>query len=75
MPLEDVSVEVHEGQVTISGRRESEKEETGKTFHRVERQYGEFRRSVSLPIYSKMGDGDVSRVIEAVNELVASHRR
>ncbi len=47
---EDVSVEVHEGQVTISGKRESEKEETGKTFHRVERQYGEFRRSVALPM-------------------------
>ncbi len=47
---EDVSVELHEGQVTISGKRESEKEETGKTFHRIERQYGEFRRTVSLPV-------------------------
>ena len=47
---EDVSVEVHEGQITISGKRESEKEESGKTYHRVERQYGEFRRTVSLPM-------------------------
>jgi HSP20 family protein len=47
---ENVSVEVHEGQITISGQREAEKEETNKTFHRVERQYGEFRRTVSLPV-------------------------
>jgi HSP20 family protein len=47
---EDVNVELHEGQVTISGKRETEKEETGKTFHRVERQYGEFRRTISLPV-------------------------
>ena len=47
---EEVSVELHEGQVTISGKRESEKEETGKTFHRIERQYGEFRRTIALPL-------------------------
>lgn len=47
---EEVSVELHDGQVTISGKRESEKEETGKTFHRIERQYGEFRRTIALPL-------------------------
>lgn len=47
---EEVSVELHDGQVTISGKRESEQEETGKTFHRIERQYGEFRRTVALPL-------------------------
>ena len=47
---EDVNVELHEGQVTISGKRERENEETGKTFHRVERQYGEFHRTISLPV-------------------------
>ena len=47
---EDVNVELHEGQVVISGKRADEKEETGKTFHRVERQYGEFRRTISLPV-------------------------
>ena len=46
---EDVSVEVHEGQLTVAGKRESEKEESTKTFHRLERQYGEFRRSITLP--------------------------
>ena len=46
---EDVAVELHENQLTISGKREKEKEEKGKTFHRVERHYGEFRRVISVP--------------------------
>jgi HSP20 family protein len=35
--------------LTISGERKDEKEEKGKTFHRVERHYGSFSRSVTLP--------------------------
>ena len=46
---EDVSVEMHDNQLTISGKRESRQEEKDKTFHRVERRYGEFRRVVALP--------------------------
>ena len=46
---EDVSVELHENQLAISGKREAETEEQGKTFHRVERQHGEFRRVISIP--------------------------
>jgi len=34
-----------------------------------------FRRSVSLPIYSKMSDADIDRVIAAVNDAIAAHRR
>ena len=47
---EDVSVEVHDNQLTIAGKRESEHQEEGKTFHRVERRYGEFRRVIALPV-------------------------
>jgi perosamine synthetase len=32
-------------------------------------------RNVSLPVYSKMSEGDVGRVIEAVREIVAEARR
>ncbi|MFO0913233.1 MAG: Hsp20/alpha crystallin family protein [Pirellulales bacterium] len=46
---EDVHVEIHEGQLVVSGERKSEAKEEGKTFHRVERRYGTFRRVVSLP--------------------------
>ena len=34
---------------SISGERKSEKEETGKKYHRVERAYGSFYRSFTLP--------------------------
>ena len=46
---EDVKVNVENGQLTISGERKSEKEEKGKKFHRVERSYGSFLRTFSLP--------------------------
>jgi HSP20 family protein len=46
---EDVQVEVHEGQLIVSGERKSEAKTEGKTFHRVERRYGAFRRVLGLP--------------------------
>ena len=46
---ENVNVELHEGQLTISGKRDSEKEKKGKTFHRIERTHGEFRRVIGVP--------------------------
>lgn len=45
----DLDVEVHGNTVTISGSRKEEKEEKGKTFHRVERSSGCFSRTVTLP--------------------------
>lgn len=45
----DIDVQVHGNQVTISGQRQEEKEEKGKTFHRVERHSGAFSRSLTLP--------------------------
>lgn len=46
---EDVKVNVDNGVVTIQGERKQEKEDKGKKFHRVERYYGSFCRSFSLP--------------------------
>ena len=46
---EEVKVNVENGQLTISGERKSEKEEKGKKFHRIERSYGSFLRSFTLP--------------------------
>ena len=46
---EDVKVTVEEGVLTISGERKFEKEEKGKKYHRIERSYGSFLRSFSLP--------------------------
>ena len=46
---EDVKVTAQEGTLTIMGERKFEKEEKGKKYHRVERAYGTFGRSFSLP--------------------------
>jgi HSP20 family protein len=53
---EDVKVEIQNGSLRISGERKLEKEEAGKRFHRVERSYGSFERSFSLPEGTKKGD-------------------
>jgi len=49
LKAEEVRVEVMNGELWISGDRKEEKEEKGKTWHRIERRYGEFRRVVPLP--------------------------
>jgi len=46
---DDVQVTVEGGTLTISGERKAEKEEKGRRFHRVERYYGRFERSFSIP--------------------------
>ena len=45
----DVSVTVENGVLAIRGERKHEKEEHGKKFHRIERHYGSFTRSFTLP--------------------------
>ena len=46
---EDVKVELLDGSLTIEGERKQEREEKGKSFHRVERAYGKFVRRFGLP--------------------------
>ncbi len=46
---DDVKVRVENGTLTISGERKAEKEEKNRKFHRVERYYGRFERSFSIP--------------------------
>jgi HSP20 family protein len=46
---EDVKVTVEDGVLTITGERKFEKEEKGKKYHRIERAYGSFMRSFTLP--------------------------
>ncbi|MEO7099642.1 MAG: Hsp20/alpha crystallin family protein [Luteolibacter sp.] len=50
---EDVKVVVENGMLRISGERQFEKEEKNKKYHRIERAYGSFERSFSLPEGSK----------------------
>ena len=46
---EDVKVCVENGVLRIEGQRHQEKEEKGKKFHRIERSYGSFLRTFTLP--------------------------
>jgi HSP20 family protein len=49
MNKEDVAVSIAEEMLTIQGERKRDSEETRPHFHRVERSYGSFSRSFSLP--------------------------
>ncbi len=47
---ENVKVLVEDGSLVIQGERRKEKEEKGVKFHRMERSYGSFLRSFTLPV-------------------------
>ena len=66
---EDVKVTVENGVLTISGERKFEKEEKNKKYHRVERGYGTFMRSFTLP-----DDADANKIkAEFKNGLLKMH--
>ena len=46
---DNVKVTVESGTLTIAGERKAEREEKGHKFHRIERSYGRFERSFSIP--------------------------
>jgi HSP20 family protein len=46
---QDVDVSVRENTLTIRGKRQREEVKEGETVHRVEREYGIFERSFTLP--------------------------
>jgi len=47
---EDVKVTVENGILALQGERKQEKEEKGKKFHRIERSYGSFLRTFTVPL-------------------------
>ena len=49
MKKDDVRVTVEDGILSVSGERKGEKEDQKRKFHRIERSYGTFRRSFTLP--------------------------
>ena len=49
MKREDIAVTVENNVLTIAGERKFDSETKGDQFHRVERGYGTFRRSFTLP--------------------------
>jgi HSP20 family protein len=66
---EDFKISLDEGVLTIEGERRHEKEIKGETIHRVERFYGTFCRSFTLPEYA---DANAIRA-EYVNGVLSVH--
>src|SRR5207253_9997404 len=54
----DIDVRIENNTLTVHGERKFEKEEKEENFRRVERQYGSFTRSFTLP--SSVDSGQVS---------------
>lgn len=57
LKAEDVELTVDNGVLTLRGERRLEEQKEGETWHRVERIYGAFERTFSLP-----GTVDVSKI-------------
>ena len=77
---EDVKVTAEEGTLTITGERKFEKEEKGKKYHRVERSYGSFVRSFSLPddaspgkVTAEFKDGVLSVHLAKIQKAKPTH--
>ena len=49
MTEDDINIEIKDGVLTVTGERKGEHEERSEGFYRVERAFGSFSRSLSLP--------------------------
>lgn len=50
MDEKDIDLSLTKDALTIKGEKKEEKEEKGKNYHRMERSYGSFTRTLSLPV-------------------------
>jgi HSP20 family protein len=57
---QDVRITIQEGILTIKGEKKQERESKESDYHRVERSYGSFQRSFTLPTPLRSGDIDAS---------------
>lgn len=74
----DLGVSLTGNRLTVSGKRDAEKEDKGETYYTYERTYGSFTRSFTLPdgvnanaIHADLRDGVLSIVLPKVPEAVA----
>lgn len=70
---DDLKVTLESGVLTLQGERRQEKEEDSRRFHRVERSYGSFLRSFTLPenvdtagMKARVSDGQLEVTIPKV---------
>lgn len=50
MEEKEINVSIHDGVLTISGEKKTESETSEKDFHRRERSFGSFKRTISVPV-------------------------
>jgi HSP20 family protein len=50
IPEDEISVEIEDNVLTVSGERERSQEHSSDRFYRFERRFGQFQRSVTLPV-------------------------
>ena len=50
MAKDDIKINISENTLTVKGEKKEEKKEDDQNYHRVERRYGTFQRSFTLPI-------------------------
>jgi HSP20 family protein len=72
---EDVHIDVNDGVITLRGERKFEKEDKKENYHRIERSYGSFHRSFTLPstvdvekIKAKYKDGILEATLPKTEE-------
>lgn len=77
MKKDDISIDLENGRLSISGERKMETEEKNRNYHRVESQYGSFSRSFYLPdtideetVQAKYEDGVLNISIQKSKEKV-----
>ena len=80
MKAEDLDITMEDGLLTIQGERQFTSESSEQQFHRVERRYGAFRRSITLPshveadkIEASAQDGVLQVLVPKAEEMQAKH--
>ncbi|MCS7229148.1 MAG: Hsp20/alpha crystallin family protein [Candidatus Kryptonium sp.] len=75
---DDIKITIKENMLTISGEKKQEKETKNENFHRIERVYGSFSRSFTLPsavkvdkVEAKFKDGVLTIKLPKVEEAKA----
>src|SRR5687767_8348718 len=49
MSEDDISIEIKDGTLTLAGERKDARETEGRGYHRVERSFGRFSRTLTMP--------------------------
>jgi HSP20 family protein len=77
---EDLDITMEDGLLTIQGERQFTAESSEQQFHRVERRYGAFRRSITLPahvlaeqIEASFEDGVLQILVPKAEEAKPKH--